>query len=240
MQITHAVMVDLDAIIDTRIGTVSMLDPTLACVLVEGEYAKRTHDFFKTMSTVFTAEEYEKAYAERNRNALEQSTETGILDFIGDMILSQMGEQTSPIDEQMYRIFLNTAPYNLTEAEKAELTTLLQVRIPMAHQVSIVTIPRHFLTPGYFRSNKIGTYVTYEATDWLKAFHAELEKAPMCSFHLVGPELTETAVDVSTLNDEAMEAYSNVGPFRAFELAAMPYLSVRLIPAKAFSTIYTA
>lgn len=240
MTTSHQVMVELDAILDTRIGTVSVLDAALACVLVEGEYAKRSYDFFKTMSSVFTAEQYETAYKNRSHNVLEQSTETPMLDFVGDMILSQMQEKTSPISEQTYCIILNTAPYNLMEHEKAELRTLLSVKIPMAHQVNVVSIPMQWLTPDYFRANRINTYITYSAKDWLQLFHPALEKTPMQSFHLVGPELTDGPVDVSTLDSEDLEVYEKVGPFRAFEMGAVPYLSVRLVPPKEFSTIYTA
>ena len=62
----------------------------------------------------------------------------------------------------------------------------------------------------------------------------------MQSFHLVGPELTEQEVDERKLSEEELEAYKNAGPFRAFELSALPFLAVRLIPAEVFTTIYAA
>lgn len=240
MQSNYQLMVDLDAIIDSRIAVVSLLDPQFSCALVEKNYKQRQTDWFVNNAPNYTAEQYRERYAKRDHQVLEAGSLTPILDYICEMILSQIKEQVSPLVEQTYRIFLNTSPYNLNEDEKAELVKCLAVYVPMATEYTIVTIPRQWLTPGYFLTNSISAYITYDAVEWLQQYVKELEKSPMAGFHLIGPELLESPPDITALSEEEKEAYETVGPFRAFEMSAMPYASVRLIPAMAFSSLFTA
>lgn len=236
----HQLMVDLDAIVDTRLAVVSILDPQFSCALLGPEYHSRTTDWFIKSSSIFTEQQYRDRYAKRDVQVLEHAMMTQIIDVIGELILEKIKAETDPLAEQTYRIFLNTAPYVLSEDAKETLVKTLLAFLPMVTEIVAVSIPQQWLTRDYFLSNRISTYITYDVHDWLALHCIGLEKAPLQGLFVIGPEIMREEPDLSTLSEDERKEYDNVGPFRAFEFSAMPYLSLRLIGAEMFSCILKA
>ncbi len=114
-------MVELDCLLDTRIGTISLINPAAAVELVSKKYWERTSDNFEELTNgLVTDEEFIDRYEDRDLETLLYSRPTNILKLLHEITNSVAHQRVSSPDTEHLIVEVNTYPYIL-DAEDTEM-----------------------------------------------------------------------------------------------------------------------
>lgn len=221
--IESTLLIDLDSLFDSRMGTLFTLDPAYF-TSTSKTYHQRACDAYVGLET----EEFFSHYARRNKTVLKNSLMTPMVHLIRDFIkLTLMKILDSP-HVLSPKLTVNTYPYVLTPDEQ---TLLLKSLIAMTDdQAGIELIHRSLeeITPVYLKS-EIALMTLYRYTDWLD-YHAEkghFDKHTCPEVTLLGPKIYFKTPEPPT--------GGQMCPFDAMQLLAGPLIGLRLVPVEYFS-----
>lgn len=143
MDSLNVILVDLDVILDTRIGVLSQLYPEATAKLINNPlYRTRQTDEFNLIDNTIDLDTYRKAYANRDVNALMRAVPTEmLLEFV--MILdSLLDEILGPNPEnKVIKIEINTYPYNLSSEECEHIAHCFRAHTKTPFEIKTVYIP---------------------------------------------------------------------------------------------------
>ncbi len=241
----EGILVDLDSLLDTRLGTLSGISPDLARqALTAPGYLTRTTDTFVGVEEAV----YKAAYAQRDIQTLKQSVMTGIVSYLRS-ILKQLKDQavTQPTHDAI-RVDVNVFPYDPSPDELAVLHEVLLYRLTggMATEaqefdlvtVDIVNYSPESLTPAHCKAN-YGALVMYDPWNWLnlhsEAFPDRTKRLP--EVILYAPRLySNREPNEKELSDLKMELRNIPDPFTSLEMAISPIVGLTLIDVVHFSS----
>ena len=109
------ILVDLDALLDTRIGAIYNFDEKEALSLLEQGFRERTSDTMDGFDTYITTEQYKKLYEERGIDVLQVSRPTQLpIILCGETarLLRIAVRGGSPLED--YCVIIITYPYLLS------------------------------------------------------------------------------------------------------------------------------
>lgn len=161
----RTILVELDCLLDTRLGTVNRLSAQLAEQLAKSDaYYSRESDTFDGLDD----EQYRALYAKRDRETLRHSAPSEGFAFVGGLagLLREKQLELNAPERGEVRIAVNLFPYDLSESERAEIGRALAVRFRGAAPVEVVYIPHSALTPAVVRT-QYPMLVMYEYDPWL-------------------------------------------------------------------------
>jgi hypothetical protein len=223
-------LVDMDALFDTRIGTLINIDKELTeRVLASGNYYKREEDRFEHI----TPEEFYSYYHRRNKLILASSPLTYMLQFIHEFILGTMkNAQNSPF-KMIPKVVINTYPYRLTEAEDNQIIENLRYQTNDGAEIELVHLSPAELKPSYIKSN-ITVMVMYEYKEWLD-IHAEskeLEKHPCTPISLLVPGIYFNYIPDA--QERKKLAKHGMSAFDALEMLSKPFINLKVLKVRIF------
>lgn len=226
-RVVETIYVDLDCLLDTRIGTLAKMDPDLAAQVLANGYHQRTDDFFPGVDP----EAYRQAYASRDADTLMLSLFTNIITFLQACVKSATDEVVLGGQNNGLDIVINVYPYEL-EPEETELIALaLKAKLFGVPNIRTTFTPDEFLTPAYIKET-FGMMIRYDFEPWLEKQAKALEATRMPAVTMITPALYRKLPTAKELEELKAE---KVHPFRAVEIALAPVMGVRLLDAEVFS-----
>lgn len=234
MAAIKTVMVELDALLDTRLATLDRLDPKAAHDILEARYWERTmDDFGKLTQGAVTNEAFWDAYRQRDVETLKRSRCTELV-VVLDRQMKELEARVGADPEVMgTKVVVNTYPYRLDDDERASLVNAVMAYAGVTTEVTTVSLAYEDLTPSYIKQHWDHLYL-YEFDRWFalhqKALrHTYLPRVKLTApaFYLRDPSEAED-VDFSSLE---------MSPFTALEISLVERLHLELGPASAFSLI---
>ena len=224
------VMVMLDCLLDTRLGTLAKIDQKRAAkVLESGTYHTRESDIFPG----FTKEEFDKAYAERDVETLEYSTLTECVRAINNIVKQLRTQSTTHHYQDSVEIVVNCYPYQLDKETLDDMGVAIAKWINFAHSVKLVYIPYEQLTPSYVDAQYGGMFI-YDYDNWwnhhVNAFRTKL----IPHVHLWSPSIWFKEPP----SEEELLEYKRAKlphPMQAIELLAGVCITLQLLDIRFFS-----
>jgi hypothetical protein len=222
------VYVDIDALLDTRLGTLALLNNEYAVNALMGDYTSRSIDSFPDVPY----EIFKKAYEKRNVDTLMLSTFTDVFVLLNSCVKSTFEAAATNVNTKPLQIQVNVFPYDLDEEEMAEISVAVWSRLKEMADVNVVNISDAFLTPQYCKD----TYtmmVRYDYQSWLKIHHDShaFEKTKMPEVSIVSPALYQKYPNEQELTELKEQ---NIHPFTAVELTMSPFFTLRLTDVSVF------
>lgn len=195
-QKSQRVLIQLDALLDTRVGTAYRMGAKDIDWL---GYYERTHskvwEFFG-----LDEEAYKDTYLKRNLETLELSMATELFKQLGYVMRNKLVLAVgSPLHERP-EIVINYWPYNLSSAtvelfKQAVVETLSDVS---RMRVNAVYVAPERLTPKYLKENYTDL-ILYDLTEWLELAGQHFAECPIPEISVCYP---------ATLNVEDVTKYS--------------------------------
>ncbi len=204
----HVVLVELDALMDTRLGTLHVINPDLAIEAVQSmDYYHRISDDLSHYCSVKDSE-FRAAYAKRGAEVLQSSCLTNLI-FLLSNICSELDRQRreTPYTESV-KVHLNVYPYVLDESERFIIESALMCHLPVDVAVESVSIAPNELTPQYIAGNYTGM-ILYNFIEWIQIHYATFERFRMAGVTILAPRLHAehgtafTAADIDQNEDGA-------------------------------------
>lgn len=225
-------LVDLDCILDTRLGVAESLQPGLANTLLGNDWSNRTRDNLIWELGSFTEAEYKEAYGRRDYKVLAKSLRTGITSFI-DHELTEF-TYTHDVDkgEISYAVNVNVYPYILSKSEAKELVRTVRVLIPSVSKVELFSLDPRMLSGDWLVGSEYTHYYTYDINLWLKRHSTKVISSPVPRLSVIGPRLRENELD--ELSDKEKELAMTISPWESMEQSFSFYLMLRYIEVAHF------
>lgn len=225
---TNIIYVDLDALLDTRLGTLAFLKNEYAVNALNDGYTSRDRDEFKDVPYDI----FKKAYDKRNVETLMMSTFTDVFTLLQSCIKSTFEIAATNPNTKSLQIQVNVYPYDLTEEEMAEISTAVWSRLKEMVDVNVVKVNDAFLTPQYCKD----TYtmmIRYDYQSWLKTHHDShaFEKVKIPEIAIVAPALYQRRPSEQELSELKEQ---NIHPFTAVEYAMAPFFTLRMTDIAVF------
>lgn len=220
-------MVDLDSLFDTRLGTIILnYKDQIDSIFRLDKYHNRLDDSF---NKAIDKDKFYESYALRDKRTLHESTLTIIVDIIKDFVRDvHFSDPTSPI---LYypKIYVNIYPYDLTDDEQNIIVAALSSYLSNKADIEIVNMNNNAITID-FVNNNISVLIMYEYHKWLdtqtnidgfkdKACPNTTLFAPRIFFK----EIPKTAKE----SDDIFSLLTNI---------SRPFINLELLPSLFFST----
>lgn len=159
-------LTDLDSILDTRLGLISILDEDLAIDLLKNRkdkyYNRKVEKFGK-----WTTDEWLEHYRNRSKRVLRESVPTNLIRLAtGYMAIAELEQSGSPVP-QTPRLLVNTFPYELMEEERDLILKALVAATKGTINLELTYRSYADISPLWLRTN-VAVYATYNFREWLE------------------------------------------------------------------------
>jgi hypothetical protein len=224
------IYLNLDTILDTRLGTLAKLDNAYAAVaLKSGKYHKRLIDEFEGVDK----ETFKEAYQQRDLETLKRSVVTNLVFFLRRLIKDSL--ISSIINQKVENLCftVNVYPYDFSDPGLVDmLVGCIRFHTYSTSSVKIVSIPDEQLTPEFCREN-FQIMIMYDWINWIDKHRAFFEKNGISDVAVVVPELFTDSVPTQEDIDRLDLRKQN--PFRMTEEIAAAMIRLKHMPVSLFS-----
>lgn len=228
------ILVSLDALLDTRLGTLFRLGQDRAESVLFNGYRDRDSDRWGDLGTEIDQQAYQQAYRQRDVETLKVSRPTAIAPVI-NQITNALGKAAikAPIVERI-RVDVNVYPYRMTDELKAMIAGAVNEWVSVDTLVDVVDIPPSEITPRYL-DRHYAAVILYDFDEWLNHQHEALIECPIPTITIIAPALY--ANERPTEKDMRVEGTEITSAFAALEMSLLEYMSLTIMDAKYFSLI---
>lgn len=222
-----ALFIELDALLDTRIGALLKLGFDTVEKVLQENYIERLSDNFKNIDLKL----FRQYYKERDKTILKNSVVTPMSIIINDFVKKTSKQNLTSPTVFKPKVILNIYPYEL---KKEEIQNLLYVLVNITDKladIEIVNMAYEEISPSYL-SLETSILILYEYHIWLetqtKIGNFKTKACPEIS--LLGPAIYFTEEKIIT----------DKNPFIAIEELTAPFIKLKLLPIKYFSFVNSA
>jgi hypothetical protein len=227
---TDNIYLDLDAILDTRLGTLAAMGaqhPLAA--LNSGKYHSRLSDEFEGIS----AQAFREAYAKRDLDTLKLSVLSNVTFFLRRLIKDSLMSAVMHQRVEKMCFTVNVYPYDFTDPELVEmLIGCIRFHTYSTSNVQIVSIPDEELTPEYVAKH-YHIMIRYNWVNWADKHKEYFEQRGIPNVTLVVPEIFYDSVP--TQEDIDRFDLRKKNPFRMTEAVTAALFRLKHMPVSLFS-----
>lgn len=227
-------LLDMDALLDTRAGTLNALDPNILGKIGLENYRGRTMDDFESLSGgLVTNEAFIERYKKRDYDVLTKSIMTGILPIF-DAYINTLSERLSKrIDLDSVSVDINFYPYVLPGPVIEMFKEIVASLLPSFTVVNSTNIALEQLTPDFIEGRYDG-WTTYGFYDWMAIHHERLLAKPINGLSVITPRIfVRDPRGFEVDNDFFKEADKH----SLFEMVMEDFVHIESIPVSDFSFV---
>lgn len=230
----HRILVWLDALLDTRIATVSQLDQQAAVkLLTDDRYESREVDDFEAICGISKAQ-FQEAYAKRDVETLKVSRITGVPIYLDKLVrqLEKDANRTPHIDD--IKIDINIWPYQLDQDEQDLLITMVMHYVGVETLARCVNYAPEEVTPSLLRRDYT-VHVIYSFAEWFEKQAEAFQVVKTPALAVVAPALYKEGIPKT--EDLTVEGMGVVSPFVLTPVMLSEMIRLDLIPARLFTIL---
>jgi len=223
-------LLDLDGMFDTRMGTLLSLHSDLPSVLPIHEYRRRTIDDWTALSKgAVTTEAFNEAFAKRDITTLKRSIISGMVPVLMNYIDSLQARFFRGVDVASVSVDINTWPYVLPGPIADTFKNCLRVLLPTFVGVNAVSYPPEKMTPTFMQTHYSG-WVTYNIHPWLELHQIELLGNPINSVAVITPKLRVKELE----GMDGEDAFKDMDKHGLLEMVMEDFLHIEHVPVSDF------
>lgn len=220
-------LIELDCIFDTRLAVLaSMGEDTLEKAL-RADYHERFGDIFPGIDNA----RFKELYENRTKDILSVATMTPMAALMREFAIKTTQNILNGPFHYQPKVTVNIWPYKLDQSECKILADSVTALCNGLAEVAVVDMAYEDITPKYVKQD-VAIYVAYEYYKWLEV-HSTTEafKTTIC------PEVTMLGPAIFFKTPEK-KLGPNDNPFESMEKLASMFISLQLMPAAEFSTVF--
>lgn len=233
---TQGIYIELDCLLDTRLGTCRKIDENNISNILSSGYHKRKQDEFINVDK----KTFNDLYKKRDVLTLSLSNITNVIKILNKIIKEYFIMLNCQPVYTGIEIFLNIYPYKLEQEEIDDMVLCLKYWTDNLVPITVINKDNKNLTVSWVYKN-IDTMFKYDYDDWLDSQVDNFKFLQLSDVHLLSPAIYLNG-DIPTEEEES-EAISDIGDkdvvtsFNAVEKMARPLIDLNLIDVSNFSII---
>lgn len=234
---TSSFFTELDALFDTRMGTLLKIDKTRIDAVLTSDYFVRKKDVFAGYSN----KEFEDAYNNRDVATLRNSMVTPMVRYMRDFCANTfMNNANTPFIKEP-TVTINTHPYKLSKADLLVLEEGFRIKLNNIVRIDFVDFTCSQITPNYLKDN-CSVISVYDPYEWLDTNSANgvLKKQFCPNIMMLGPLMlrNKNAEDIDMKEFESNMEFMTK-PFIELMLMGIDLFSMDVLPKKTYTTTTT-
>jgi hypothetical protein len=223
--------VELDVLLDTRLGTIARLSEDAAVKTLQNGYHRRDTDHFEFVNM----DDYKALYAQRDGDTLSMSMLSGAAEFLQNLSAFLADQAIGRPFHDGGKIVVNTHPYTrtLSSEELDEIGRAIAARMLGLAPVELVDISPESLTPIHCKHN-YAMMMVYDFGAWMEMHSEAFKTTRLPEVTMFSPRLYEKRPREDELQKTIKEI---MHPVQAMEMIASPIISLKLMDVAHFSVI---
>lgn len=224
----NRVLVELDALLDTRLGTLSRINEEAAAAALQDErYFGRLIDDFIEICGVDRAT-FLDAYRQRDVATLEASTITEMPFILAELTMKLEADIIDTPFASEVIVDLNCYPYQLDDEEREIIAQAVGSRLGEMTKVQCIYRSHAELSPQYIKPRYSGV-ILYNLRDWMEANLENFKKVTMPRVTVLAPALHHDKIpNPDEFSRDGLNKELNI--FQLTELATVELFSLSLLP----------
>jgi len=232
-------LIELDVLLDTRLGTVALMGNELAQSLLTDAYANRISDELWLLNPSIDKDIYKRAYADRDLDTLYYSAPTDATVFLNQLINERI-RAANKNDAQVHgvEITINMYPYRITEGTQQDWIDNITTSLRLDKAVTLGYYEPAMLTTEFIASNGWTVLVMYDVATWVKeAFSPQKTPRPIPRTIVIAPSLLSSVESVKKEMEITPPTKERINPFHALQMFMADVVGFKFIPTADFSLI---
>lgn len=235
METRQYLLIDLDALLDTRLGCLIQHRVAEAAEIDMAAYRGRFNDDLWTLCRNVTEDDYRQWWADRDETTLQCSFATPMMMRLKAMTYELVAKKASHAYLKEIKVFVNIYPYRLSDQIKAEYQSAIKEVVHRGVGVEMVSLPPEQLSPQSLMSH-YNYYALYDFDRWLTCQHEVLGENPIPAFPMNAPALFANALPDQT-DIEKLGLFQTEEAFAQWEFYFGAHLSLGFLPAVEYSQL---
>ena len=229
------IYVDLDVLLDTRLGTLARMDSSLAeKVASDPNYRSRRTDAFEILDEQQLLQ-FRELYKNRNADTIKRSMVTNGIQLLKETVKLLAEQAVVRPYHDGSKVVVNMWPYTetLSEEEYIEIGKAITVWMGGSTPVELFTTAPENLHPELCK-NTYAMMIKYDYEDWMNLQTDAFRKSRLPDMTLLAP-----AVFLKNYTDEEIKKVTkeSMHPIQELEMLASPLISLTLIDVAYFSLL---
>ena len=234
----EAILIELDTLLDTRLGTVNFLNEDWGNKLAFSDYRHRISDDFHMYVSDIDMDLYKKTYGQRDWRVLANSAPT---EFSADLprILDELLFDPKRLNpDATTEIHVNIYPYDLTDNEKVAMVAALHETMGTIFYIKLVNIPTYSITFETIKQNNWVAIFTYDLCLLLQGMITmeSIRGKQRCNNVMVyAPQITFDFGELRKTVEETTAAGERFEPFLHTSLILSPFIAIEFVSSEYYS-----
>ncbi len=227
------VLVELDALLDTRLPTLGSIHPQFAVKASEDKrYYGRIIDDFTEICGV-DKHQFRQTYEARSMDILRASLITEIPFILNELVTKLEREAIDTPFLSRVKVEINCYPYELDADEKEGIALAVSARCGQEAEVSCVWLTPEQMTPAFLKMRYSGMFI-YNFRTWMEKQMKAFESVKMPRFTVMAPALFYD--EIPGPDEFAKDGIAaEITAFQLTEVGLTELFSLTLLPAANFS-----
>ena len=224
---TTKMLVELDSILDTRLGVLLDVAPDVVPAILAKDYHNRLWDVFPGVD--FLA--YQQRYQSRDKAILKNSWMTPMADMMTDFVKKTLQQTLQTPFHRVPKIDLNIYPYVLTDDEASVILKAAATKTANQCDIEIVSFSPEDLNPVFLKNN-YEAVMMYDYQVWLETHSKNgLWKKYSCPQVIVFAPLMMKNPETYDSNLKVESTYQD---FVTLSKAMSLYADIQFLPLEAY------
>lgn len=226
---TQRLMVMLDAILDTRLGTVLRHQPEVAAELFNNAaYYLRANDDLRQIDSRIEA--FAERYRARDAQVLADSVMTPMLYMVSEMAFQFEEQRANTPYVDAVVVQLNTFPYQLDPEVEELLAGALYNYLPYDTTLEVMRTPIETLTPAVLKSD-YSCLILYDLAEWFGQHQDALQTCIIPTVTVMAPKLH--ANGQPAFGPEVFgEGFEHIDPYTAIQRFVSPVVGLEFVEVR--------
>ena len=235
-------LIDLDAILDTRTGVLFEINPEEAIQILQKGWTSRTSDELEPFSDIITTEMFNEAYENRSKFTLATSRPTNVLKRLAPelrKLIISSAKTNSRLDD--YCLVINLYPYNLTDAEAKDIQAAIAETLGEHTPVRVTNYLPSSTTLSNLQLREFTDYITYDIQGWIEREFGGVVKTEdfisVPEIAIWGPSLAKKTDAHQTLINTEPGLSEKDDPWEFLKITFGPFVNLNWMEVSDFSLL---
>lgn len=239
----HLIMIELDVLLDTRLGVISKYDETLALEILENGWKTRQSNEISQFTDKLSDEEYDELWKNRDSSILPFSRMSSFIVELNQQV-EQLKEQIVMDSGRIKEagIIINHYPYtDLTKEELEGIVFAIEQRIGDIIPIMVSCLSPKEIDLPFLKNKGILTYIVNDWIYWQQQAMLP-EKGQDClvcnpKLTIIAPKVINRLSDLSNITQSDKETMGNLDIFGVMQVYWSPVFGIQFCPIEMMSLI---
>ena len=235
-------LIDLDALLDTRTGVLFEIDPEEAIRILNAGWTTRDSDELEPYSNVITTEQFNEAYENRSKTTLANSRPTNVLKRLAPelkKLIINRAQTNSRLDD--YCLVINLFPYNLSDDDAKQIQLAVAETLGENTPVRVVNYLPTSTSLSNLQMREFTDYITYDIQGWIEREFGGVKTASdfisVPEIAIWGPTLSKKKGAHEELISTEPELSEKDDPWEFLKVTFGPFVNLNWMEVSDFSLL---